>query len=129
MTTLDDVPVSRGLLGALRSMGATLNELLHVRAAIFGLELREEAQRGKDQFVLTLVAGAFLHIALTLAALLVVAIFWETHRLAAIGLVALLYGACGGAVLLRLRAAAASAPAPFAATRAELARDLADLRP
>ena len=129
MALLDDVPASRGLLGALRSMGVTLNELLHVRAALFGLELREEVQRGTHRVVLALAAGAFLHMALLLVALLVVAQFWETHRAAAIGLVALIYGACGAAILLRLRAAGRSAPAPFAASRAELERDLADLRP
>jgi len=128
MTMLAESPASRGLLGALRAMGATLNELLRVRGALFGLELREEARRGKHLLGLALVGGAFLHVALMLLALLAVAAFWDTHRLEAIGAMTLLYAACGAAALQRLRAEVEDGPAPFAASRAELERDLADLR-
>ncbi len=113
-------------MAALRALGATLNEAVRVRGSLFCLELREEARRGRNMLALALVGAAFLHIALLLAAMLVAAAFWETHRLEAIGGIALLYAACGCAALARLRAEAV--PAAFEASRAELARDLADLR-
>jgi uncharacterized membrane protein YqjE len=115
-------------MAALRAIGATLNEAVRVRGALFYVELREEARRGRNMLALALIGAAFLHIALSLAAVLVAAVFWDTHRVEAIGLVALLYAACGGAALARLRAEALGSPAPFEASRAELARDLADLR-
>lgn len=128
MTLQSAAPVSRGLAAALCAMGATLNEAVRVRGALFCLELREEARRGRNMFAWALVGAAFLHIALLLVAVLVAAAFWDTHRLEAIALMAFLYGACGSAALLRLRGAAMESPAPFEASRAELARDLADLR-
>jgi uncharacterized membrane protein YqjE len=72
---------------------------------------------------------AFLHLALLLLALFVVAIFWETHRIAAIGAMAALYLAVGMAALMGLRARLAASPDPFAATLGELQRDLEQLQP
>jgi len=115
-------------MAAIRAFGATLTEAAQVRGALFCLELREGARRGGNMAALALVAAAFLHIALLLAAVLVAAIFWDTHRIESIACVALLYAACGAAALARLRAAASAAPAPFEASRTELARDFADLR-
>ena len=66
--------------------------------------------------------------ALLLFTLLVVVIFWDTHRVAAIGLVALLYLACGAGALIRYRMDGAKSPAPFEATLGELERDLMELR-
>lgn len=128
MTQQSAAPAPGGLLAALWAMGATLNEAVRVRGELFWLELREEARRGGNMLAWALLGAAFLHIALLLAAVLVTAAFWDTHRLEAIALMALLYAACGAAALLRLRGAASARPAPFESTRAELARDLADLR-
>jgi len=115
-------------MAAVRAFGATLNETVQVRGALFCLELREEARRGRNMLALAVIGAAFLHIALLLAAVLVAAAFWDTHRLASVALVALLYTACGAAALARLRVEASASPAPFESSRAELARDLADLR-
>jgi len=119
---------AQGLMAAVRAFGATLNEAVQVRGALFCLELREEARRGRNMLALAVIGAAFLHIALLLAAVLVAAAFWDTHRLASVALVALLYTACGAAALSRLRVEALARPAPFESSRAELARDLADLR-
>ena len=122
-------PAPGGLLGALRAIGATLNELVRVRGALFALELREEMARRKDLMVLAVIGAIFLHMALVLLTFLVVAVFWDTHRIAAIGAMAMLYLACGAIVFGKLRAKADATPVPFAATLHELDQDLADLRP
>jgi uncharacterized membrane protein YqjE len=121
-------PASRGLLDALRAIGGTLNEILHIRGALFAVELQEEIERRKQMLVLAALGLAFLHTALLLLTLFVVVVFWDTHRIAAIGAMATLYLACGGAALVRLRHEARASPAPFAATLSELQQDLAGLR-
>jgi len=110
-------------MAALRALGGTLNEAVRVRGELFCLELGEELRRGRNIVALALLGAAFLHIALLLVAVLAAAAFWDTHRLAAIGAIALLYAACGAAALVRLRGEACALPAPFEATRSELARD------
>jgi len=121
-------PGAEGLLDALRSIGATLEETLRIRGALFAVELREEVERRKARLVLAVAAGAMLHTAFLLATALVAALFWDTHRVAAIAVMAALYLAGGAAAILRLRANAAASPDPFAETLRELGRDLAGLR-
>ena len=122
-----DAPVPGGLLGALRAMGATLGEAARVRGALLGVEMREEIERRKHMLVLATLAVASLHMAFLLLWLFVAVVFWDTHRVEAIGLMAALDLACGAAALVRLRVAVATSPAPFAATLGELDRDLAPL--
>ena len=120
--------MSIGLLDSLRAMGGTLNEIVRVRGALFAVELREELLSRRDMLVLALVGVVFLHMALVLLTLLVVAAFWDTHRMGAIGAMVVLYLACGATAFVRLRVKVASSPAPFAATLGELDQDLAALR-
>ncbi|HEX3098563.1 MAG TPA: phage holin family protein [Usitatibacter sp.] len=118
-----------GLLDALRAIGATLEDTVRVRGALFALELREEVGRRRSRLVLAVAAGALLHTAFLLATALVAALFWDTHRVAAIASMAALYVAGGAALLFFLQAKAAASPEPFAETLRELGRDLAALRP
>jgi uncharacterized membrane protein YqjE len=120
-------PASGGLGDALRAIGATLKEIVHVRGALFAVELREEVQRRKDLVVLAALGFVFLHMALLALTVLVAAMFWDTHRLAAIASMAALYLACGAGALIQLRARVAASPAPFAASLSELSEDLAQL--
>lgn len=120
--------VAGGLLDALRAAGGTLNEIVRIRGALFAVELREEIERRKRMAILTAVGGAFLHMALAVFTLLVVAAFWDTHRIGAIGALAVLYLAFGIAAFIRLRLEVAASPVPFAASRRELDEDLAQLR-
>jgi uncharacterized membrane protein YqjE len=117
-----------GFLGALRGAGATLVEIASVRAALFGVELREEVERRKRAFVLAACAGALLYLALLLVTFLFVAIFWDTHRLAAIATMAGAYLGAAATILLVLRVESSGKTPAFAATLAELEHDLRDLR-
>jgi uncharacterized membrane protein YqjE len=69
------------------------------------------------------VAVLFLGFAVLLASALVVVLFWDTHRVAALAAVTLVHAAIGIVALLRLKAGFRAAPAPFSATLAELKRD------
>ena len=128
MSVRPSPPAPGGLLDALRAIGVTLNEIVRVRGALFAVELGEEIERRRHALILAGLAAAFLHMALLLVTLFVVAIFWDTHRVAAIGLAAVLYLACGAGALIRYRIHDARSPLPFEATLGELERDLAGLR-
>lgn len=116
------------MLDALRAFGGTLAETACVRGALFAVELREQVERGRHVLLLAVLAIALLHMALVLATFLVAAVFWDTHRIAALGAMAAAYLGCGAAALVRLRVAVAANPAPFAASLGELQEDLAHLR-
>jgi uncharacterized membrane protein YqjE len=117
-------PVARaGPAAALRSLGATLAGLVATRVELAVVELREEGERRKAMLVLASIAGAFFLVALFLATLFVLAVYWDTHRLAAIGGMTLLYLALGLGAIVRMRFLAANAPPPFEATLRELAAD------
>lgn len=122
------MPVLGGLLDALRATGRTLGEMAQVRGSLFVVELREEVARRSRMLALAAVGFAFLHTALLLLTLLVLVVFWDTHRILAISIGTALYLGCGVAALARLRFEIEASPEPFAACRAELAQDLAELR-
>jgi uncharacterized membrane protein YqjE len=122
-------PASGGLLDALRALGGTLNEIVRVRGALFAVELREEVERRKHRLLLVAIGATCLHMALVLLTILVAAVFWDTHRIAALGAMAALYLGCGAAAFLRLRAEVAASPAPFAVSMSELGRDFAEFGP
>jgi uncharacterized membrane protein YqjE len=121
-------PAPRGLLDALRAMGATLTEVARVRGSLFAIELAEEVERRKRLLVLAAICAAFLQMALVLLSLLVAAVFWDTYRITSIAVMAIVYVACGYAALARMRHESAASPAPFAASLAELDQDLSGLQ-
>jgi uncharacterized membrane protein YqjE len=115
-------------LSALRSLGATFLALLGTRAELAVLELREEGERRKEMLLLAAVAGLFFALGLLLVALFIVVLFWDTHRLGALGGVTLVYLGIGGLALVRLKEKMRDSPPPFEATLAELAKDAEALR-
>jgi uncharacterized membrane protein YqjE len=115
-------------LAALRSLGATFLALLGTRAELAVLELREEGERRKEMLLLAAVAGLFFALGLLLVAFFIVVLFWDTHRLAAVGVVTLVYLAVGALALLRLKEKMRTSPPPFELTLAELAKDAETLR-
>lgn len=120
-------PEIHGVMDALRAFGATLHEMAQVRGTLLAVELREEIERRKSMVILVVVGIALAHMALLLLSLLVTVAFWDTHRIGAIAAMASLYLGGGALCFARLRRALIASPAPFAASRRELAEDLAQL--
>ena|SRR5258708_8774985 len=112
----------------LRSLGATLMEMIETRAELALVELRELGDRRKEALLLAIAGGLFLAMGLLLAAFFVVVYFWDSHRLPAIAGVTLLYLAIAAFAFLRLRARERASPPPFEATLRELANDRDMLR-
>lgn len=105
------------------SLLASLIEIAQTRLRLAAVELEEERLRIAQLLVLG--ACAFFFVALgvvALSALLVVA-FWETHRLAVLGALAVLYLGAGAWALRSIRRITARRPALFEATFAELQKD------
>jgi uncharacterized membrane protein YqjE len=114
-----------GLRAALTQVGASLLALLSTRLELVALELDEERERTAFRLALILVAVLFLAFAVFALSSLVVALFWETHRLTAIVGVALVDLAISLGALWRLRKFQRESPSPFSSTLAELERDRA----
>lgn len=112
-----------GPAASLRALGATLLELVGSRIELAVVELREEGERRKGMLALVLVGALFLALGLLLVAGFIVLLFWDTHRLAALGVVTLVYLGIAAFCFLRLRQQQLSAPPPFEATLRELAAD------
>jgi uncharacterized membrane protein YqjE len=117
-----------GLPGSLRALGMDFLALACARVELISVELQEERARARQKLLLGAVAALFLAIGLLLAALLVVMLFWDSHRALAASGVALLYLGIGGWALLRLREITRDSPPPFSATMNEFANDLRLLR-
>ncbi len=125
---MDEREAPPGALASLRALGATLLDSAATRIELALVELREEGERRKALLLLAVAGGVFLGMGLLLAAFLVVILFWDTHRLAAITAMTLLYLGIGAAAFWRMRTNARAAPPAFEATLRELAADRDMLR-
>lgn len=117
-----------GLLQSIKHQAQTLLGAAQTRLEILATEVEEERVR-LEQLLLVLLAAAFcLAMGIVLCVALVVLYYWDTHRLAAVGILAAAFLAAGVVLGLILRDKAKTRPKPFAITRGELAKDRAMLR-
>ena len=119
--------VPRDLRGAAARLGASLLGLVRTRLELASLELAEQRDRVQQQLTLLLAAMAMFMFAVLFVATWVIAYYWDTHRLTAIAIVAVVFAGAGAALLALRSQAAGVAPTPFAATIAEFERDRASL--
>lgn len=115
-------PIS-GLLQSLRNLLATVTAIAHTRIELLSTELQEEMHRVTEIMVWTIVALLAAGIGLFLAALVIIFIFWDTHRVLASLSVTGAFFAIALAAGLVLRAKVRSKPRLLEATLAELAKD------
>jgi uncharacterized membrane protein YqjE len=74
-------------------IGATLVAMAGTRLELAAIEFQEDARRLLGHLAWTLLAVFLAAGALLLAALFVIAVFWDTYRLQAVGGMAVLFGA------------------------------------
>lgn len=114
-----------GLFGQLQQSLGTVLELLRVRLALLGTELGLEKQR----LAAGLFWGAVALVSLTVAAVLfcgfVILLLWDGYRLAAVGVLALLFLSCGVFLLQVAQRRLNAESNLFSASLAELERDRA----
>ena len=117
-----------GLLHSIRHLAGNLLAAAQTRLEILATEIEEERVRLEQLLLVALAAAFCLAMGIVLCAALVVVYYWDTHRLAAVGILAAAFLAAGVALGLILRDKAKTRPKPFAITRGELAKDGAMLR-
>ena len=111
-----------------RETGAALLGLAGTRIELLGIELREEGLYLQAMIVRGIVAAFLLGAALVMAGVFVAAAFWDSYRLPALAVVAVLYGVGGAGALMALRSSLRQRPTPFHATAREFEADLGAIR-
>jgi uncharacterized membrane protein YqjE len=124
--TADTPPRSRhDLRGAAGRLAAALLDAGRTRLELAAVEFEEARARATDNLVLVLVAAAAFGFALLAASMLVVVLFWDSYRIAALAGMTLVYVLIGVFALWRVSEHKKADPPAFAATLAELERDRA----
>lgn len=117
-----------GLLARARALVGGVLEILETRLELLGADVELQAERLRGVAILLLAGLLFLALALVFGSALVIAAFWDSHRLTAIAVVAAVHLVAGTGCLLALRRLIRFGPRPFDATIAELRQDIARLR-
>lgn len=112
-----------GLLASLRRLTSTIIEILYTRLELVATEIEEERARLARALWLA-AAGAFcLSLGILLAVLFMVVLFWDSHRLLVLGLLASGFLVAGVAAMLAFRARLSERVRLLAQTLEELKRD------
>lgn len=119
---------SSGLMGSVRRLTGTLIAIVSTRLELLVNELQEERLRLTQMFLLALIALFLLGTGLILLNAFIVVVFWDSHRLLALGLLCVVYLVAGAAVLMSLRAKAQVGSKLFSASLAEFDKDRQALR-
>lgn len=117
-----------GLLHSIRHLAGNLLGAAQTRLEILSTEFEDERVRLEQMLLFALAAAFCIAMGIALCVALVVIYYWDTHRLAAVGILAAAFLGAGVALGLILREKVKSRPKPFAITRSELAKDGALLR-
>jgi uncharacterized membrane protein YqjE len=114
---------SQGLLASLATLAATLVATAHTRLDLLSTDLEEGRAHMLSLLVLVLVALFCLGVGVVLAAILLVAAFWDTHRLLVLGSLAGFFLASGMAAGAYAMHKTRTKPRLFAASLTELLKD------
>jgi uncharacterized membrane protein YqjE len=122
----DAPPAEGGILSGVTQMLKTLRQMAENRLELFLVELKEERIRLFDALLLLAAGVLCAFMALLLVTLTVVVIFWDTHRLLVLALLALGYVTLAVAAFMKLRSRLLRWRA-FSATLEEFKKDRACL--
>lgn len=107
---MGDSGSSPGLRGALRNLVQHVSEAFLLRAELLAMELGEERRRWTGLLLWMGVLGLFGLFTLIFTSMLVVVVFWEQHRVAAVGGLAGFYGLIALVAVLRIRRILSQSP-------------------
>jgi uncharacterized membrane protein YqjE len=118
-----------GLFVSLRRLLATAIEIAQVRLDLLSTELELEKQRILGGLLFGVAALLVLGVGVVLACGFIILLLWDGYRLAAVGVLALLFFGSGLWLLHSAQQRLRSPGGLFAASVDELKRDQADLTP
>ena len=116
------------ITAAVRRIGANVLDLARTRLELAAIELQESGRALLGYLAWGVAAAVLALFALGLVILFVLVLFWDTHRLAAVGGMAVLFILGTLFAVMRLRAGLAARPPMLPATLAELRKDAAALK-
>src|SRR4051794_8643386 len=109
-------------------IGTTLVSMARTRLELAAVEAQEEARSLLGYAAWTLLAAFLGAFSFLLAALFVIVLFWDAHRLLAIGAMAAVFALAAVLILAKVRAGFAARGPMLAATRTELGKDIAFIK-
>ena len=115
------------MLASVRELARSLLGIVETRARLAATELEEQAVRLVEIALWFALAILFLSVALVFLSVLVLLAFWDSNRMFAAGLLAVLYLGAGGACAFVARGRSRERPPLFSATLGELGKDLEHL--
>jgi uncharacterized membrane protein YqjE len=107
-----------------RRLAATLLAMVQTRLELASVEMEEQSQRYLGYVLMSLLALFLFGIAIVLVAVLVIILFWDSHRIEAVLGMAALFALSALAVGMKVRAGFAARPALLSATMGELQKDI-----
>ncbi len=117
----------KGLMASLRQLLGTLTEIAATRLELLTNEWAEERLRLLRIFFYAFCAAISLAIACVLLVIFIIILFWNEHRLAALGLLTILFSLIGILSLFGLKSLLGSNSKLFSASLAELQQDYKQL--
>lgn len=112
-----------GIVQSLRNLATTLVAILRTRFELFVAELEEERIRIFQLLLWTAGALFFFGVGILLIVVLLVALFWDSHRVLAVLVLAGIFFAAGTVMAVTVRKQLRVRPRIFAATLDELSKD------
>jgi len=117
-----------GIFDSLKAVMTDFAALLLTRLELASTEFEEEMERLKRMLLLAAISLFCFSVGVILLTIFVIVLFWDTHRLLAVGGLATLYLLAGLIVALVMRSKAAALPKFLSATISEFVKDRERLR-
>ncbi|MDE2427992.1 MAG: phage holin family protein [Burkholderiales bacterium] len=116
------------LTDSLRQFAATLINISHTRLELASVELEEEIARFSSMLLWSLTALFFAGLAVLLAIALLVALFWDTHKIALLCALLTVFSGTAIVIAMRMRKLWQEKPRLLSFTLTELKKDSAALQ-
>ena len=113
----------------LKRMAGTLLAMAQTRTELLAVEIEEELQRLFGYLLLSLVALFCFGVTVLLGVVLIIFLFWDTHRVAVVLCLMGFFAITAVALGLRVRNAYRQKPRFLSATMQELSKDVETLSP
>lgn len=112
-----------GLLGSIKRLLSTLTQLASTRLELLANELQEERLHLEQRLVYFFAALLCFGMTILLLTVFVVLLFWDSHRLLAMGGLSVVFFVIGMMLVMRLQQMAQKKSRLFSDSLAELAKD------
>ena len=114
---------SKGLLESLTVLASTMVAVVHTRLELLSTDLEEDREHLFSLIIFALVALFCLVVGVMLATILLVTVFWDTHRFLVLGSSAVFFLAAGMAAFWFTMHKASTKPRVFTGSLLELLKD------